>query len=278
MDNIVFLKLGGSLITDKTQPYTPRLDKLSQVAVEIKLALSGISGLNLVLGHGSGSFGHYAVKEQSTFLNLPPFYPNEQGEKKGSYWNGFSEVWFRASQLNRFVMEALNNAAIPSISFPPSALVNARDGNIQHWDLTALHTALKAGLIPVIYGDIVFDEVRGGVVLSTEALLFYLAHQLSLKRVLLAGLEAAVWADFPARLKIVRKITPSTFNSISGKLGASQGMDVTGGMRSKVEEMLRLVQQIPSLNVQIFSGEESGNIEKALRGDLLGTLLADDNG
>ena len=276
MDNLVFLKLGGSLITDKTQPFTPRLDKLLQVAGEIKSALSGDSGLKLVLGHGSGSFGHYAVKEQSALLDLPPFSPKKSGESRKSYWEGFSEVWFRASQLNRIVMEALNKAAIPAISLPPSAVVNAQDGIIKHWDLFALQSALKVGLVPVIYGDIVFDEVRGGVVLSTEALLFHLAHQLSLKHVLLAGLEAAVWADFPIRRQTVGKITPSTFNSISGKLGGSHGVDVTGGMRSKVEEMLRLVQQIPSLSIQIFSGEEVGNVEKALRGDLLGTLIAGD--
>lgn len=276
MENLVFLKLGGSLITDKTKPYTPRLDKLAEVAVEIKSALSGMPGLNLVLGHGSGSFGHYAVREQSNLLNLPAFPLTSSGEKGVSFWNGFSEVWFQASQLNRFVMQALNKVSIPAISLPPSALVDARDGVIEHWDLTTLNSALKAGLVPVIYGDIVFDQVRGGVVLSTEALLFHLTQRLSIKRVLLAGLEAAVWADFPARQQIVEKITPSTFNSISGKLGASHGTDVTGGMRSKVEEMLNLVQQIPDLRVQIFSGEENGNVEKALKGRSLGTLITND--
>ncbi len=47
-------------------------------------------------------------------------------------------------------------------------------------------------------------------------------------------------------------------------------------MRSKVEEMLELVRQIPNLTVQIFSGEEPGNFEKALRGQVLGTLIASD--
>jgi isopentenyl phosphate kinase len=276
MDDLVFLKLGGSLITDKMQPYTPRLDKLDQVAFEIKSALSRIPGLKLILGHGSGSFGHYAVKEQTSLLNLPPFSPKKRGENEMTYWKGFSEVWFRASQLNRFVMEALNKAGIPAIAFPPSALVSAQDGTIQHWDLTALQSALHAGLVPVIYGDIVFDAVRGGVVLSTEKLLFYLAQQLPMKRVLLAGLEAGVWADFPARLQTVKKITPSSLNSVAGGIGASHGMDVTGGMRSKVEEMLGLVQLIPKLSVQIFSGEEAGNVEKALRGEDLGTLIAAD--
>ena len=51
------------------------------------------------------------------------------------------------------------------------------------------------------------------------------------------------------------------------------GVDVTGGMKSKVEEMLSLVEQIPNLDVQIFSGEEAGNVKRALIGELLGTLI-----
>jgi isopentenyl phosphate kinase len=44
-------------------------------------------------------------------------------------------------------------------------------------------------------------------------------------------------------------------------------------MKSKVEEMLSLVEEIPNLNVQIFSGEERGNTEKALNGAAMGTLI-----
>ena len=38
-DEIIFLKLGGSLITDKDTPYPPRIDKLNELALEIKTAL-----------------------------------------------------------------------------------------------------------------------------------------------------------------------------------------------------------------------------------------------
>jgi isopentenyl phosphate kinase len=274
MDRLVFLKLGGSLITDKNQRYTLRLDKLAQVAREIKSVLSRQPDLHLILGHGSGSFGHYAVKEFAPFLLSQAFQGNWGEVDQG--WRGFSEVWFRASQLNRRVMEALYEVDLPSIALPPSALVGSEAGVIKHWDLTALHAALEAGLMPVIYGDIVFDAVSGGAVLSTEALMFYLARQLSPQRILLAGLEAAVWADFPTRDQKVEKVTPSTVASITNGLGGSHGTDVTGGMRSKVEDMVRLVQQVPALNVQIFSGEEAGNIEKALSGECLGTLITGD--
>jgi hypothetical protein len=90
MTELVFLKLGGSLITDKTQPYKVRLDKLTTLAKEIHSALSSPRNLRLVLGHGSGSFGHYAVKEHAPLLLSPQFQGN-WGELEGG-WRGFAEV------------------------------------------------------------------------------------------------------------------------------------------------------------------------------------------
>jgi len=276
MTELVFLKLGGSLITDKTQPYTVRLDKLSALAEEIHSALSGTSNLRLVLGHGSGSFGHYAVKEHLAPLHLPPNSANFGGvsrrDERG-YWRGFAEVWYQASQLNRYVIEALHQADIPAMAIQPSASIVSKSGVIENWELSPLELALEAGIIPVIYGDMAFDSIKGGAVLSTETLMFYLAHRLKPTRILLAGIEAAVWADFPTRQKRVEKVTPSSYKELANKVGGSHGVDVTGGMKSKVEEMLLLVEQIPNLNVQIFSGEEAGNINRALIGELLGTLI-----
>jgi isopentenyl phosphate kinase len=263
MTELVFLKLGGSLITDKTRPYTVRLEKLKSLAAEIHAALSSTRDLRLVIGHGSGSFGHYAVKEHYPQLEIH--------EKKD--WLGFNEVWYRATQLNRYVIEALHDAGIPVMAMQPSASIVSKDGTVEHWDLSPLESALKAGIVPVIYGDMAFDSVKGGTVLSTEVLMFYLARQLKPKRILLAGLEAAVWADFPARRQRVEKVTPSSYLALAHNVGGSHGVDVTGGMKSKVEEMLSLVEQVPNLNVQIFSGEETGNVKRTLAGESLGTLI-----
>ena len=106
--------------------------------------------------------------------------------------------------------------------------------------------------------------------------MWHLAHQLRPQRILLAGLEAAVWGDYPMRSSPIAKITPDTFASFTDKIGGSHGPDVTGGMRSKVSEMLDLVKAVPGLTVQIFSGEDRGNLRKALAGETLGTLIASD--
>ena len=68
-------------------------------------------------------------------------------------------------------------------------------------------------------------------------------------------------------------MTPGSFAQHASGLGAATGADVTGGMLSKVTGMLSLVEQIPELEVLIFSGEQSGNLALALSGENPGTRL-----
>jgi isopentenyl phosphate kinase len=278
MNELVFLKLGGSLITDKTQPYSPRLDAIEDVALQISTALQEQPTMRLVLGHGSGSFGHVAASEYHTRDGLvpraSPLMHRQRDKTEENYWKGFAEVWYQASSLNRFVMKALRKTNVPAIALPPSANVIASDGQVSIWETTAIRMALAAGLVPVIYGDVTFDEVRGGTILSTEDLFGFLARALNPERILLAGLESAVWEDFPARTRKIESITPQSFGEVRGGVGKATGADVTGGMESKVTQMLDLVQQIPELRIQIFSGAEPGNIVRALTGETLGTWLS----
>lgn len=266
MRELIFIKLGGSLITDKTRPYTPRLDVLKRLAAEIKSARQAAPDVDIVLGHGSGSFGHTAAKKHGT----------RQGVSSADGWRGFREVWWQASQLNRHVMQSLTEAGVAALALAPVSAVTARDGRVAHWDLAPLKAALGAGLIPVVYGDVIFDEVRGGTILSTEDLFEYLAVQLEPQRILLAGLEEAVWADYPANTQRIETITPASFEALRANVGGSHGADVTGGMESKVRQMLDLVQKIPGLKAQIFSGETPGNLEHILSGTPFGTIIRGD--
>lgn len=277
MKELVFLKLGGSLITDKTQPYTPRLDVMNDLMLQIKTAIQTHPSLRLVIGHGAGSFGHVPASEYHTRDGLPPratpLTHRERDETEENYWEGFAEVWYQASSLNRYVMKSLHNAGVRTISLSPASSVIASNGEVSMWETTPIRMALSGGIMPVIHGDVVFDEVRGGTILSTEDLFMHLVRALSPERLLLAGLEAGVWADFPARTKLVKQITPRNFEEVKAGVGKASGADVTGGMESKVKQMLDLVKEVPEMTVQIFSGEEAGNLIRALTGETLGTLI-----
>ena len=260
----IFLKLGGSLITDKDKPYTPRLDKLKDLALEIKTVLDSRPELILILGHGSGSFGHTAAKKYGT----------RNGVETSEQWHGFAEVRFQAAELTRYVMQTLLEAGVPAIPFSPSASMVSNLRKVTSHNILAIRKALEAHLLPVIHGDVAFDETLGGTILSTEDVFAFLAEPLPPTRILLAGIEAGVWADFPARTKLVKEIQLSDYEKMKAGIGGSASTDVTGGMKAKVEEMFGLIQKNKGLTVQIFSAEESRFLTRALQGENVGTILS----
>ena len=261
--SIILLKLGGSLITEKAHPRTLRPDTLTRLAEEISSALHEQPSMRLIIGHGAGSFAHVSAKRHNTRL----------GVKTAAQWRGFAEVWWDASTLNRLVMEALFDAGLPAISLPPSASVMAQDGQVISWDLGPLRAALSAGLLPVIFGDVIFDTLRGGTILSTEDLFAHLARQFHSRRMLLAGIEPGVWEDYPVSSRVIPTITPHDFEDIAPALSGSNATDVTGGMESKVKQCLLLTQELPELEIEIFSGDEPGTLLEALLGAHKGTLI-----
>jgi isopentenyl phosphate kinase len=75
--------------------------------------------------------------------------------------------------------------------------VIASEGKVSVWETTPIRMALSSRMVPVIFGDVVFDEIRGGTILSTESLFGYLVRALNPERILLAGFRIRV-RDFPA--------------------------------------------------------------------------------
>jgi isopentenyl phosphate kinase len=262
--NLLFLKLGGSLITDKAKPRTPRKDVITRLAGEICTARNETGDLSLLLGHGSGSFGHVPAKKYGT----------RQGVTSPAAWQGFAEVWYEASALNRILIEALRAASLPVVSFPISAGATTRDGQVAAWNLDPLCAALEADLLPVVYGDVAFDILRGGTILSTEDIFTHLARALKPQRILLAGIDEAVWLDYPECTQRIPEITPDNWTEVAKSLGGSRTTDVTGGMASKVRAMLDLTAEIPGLEVHIFSGNQPGNLFSVLKGESLGTRIS----
>jgi len=262
-NQLVFLKLGGSLITDKHTPRSAHREVINRIAREITNSLQINPELQIVLGHGSGSFGHTSGKKHGTI----------DGVDSLEGWLGFAEVWHDASSLNKIVLDSLVEAGLPALAFPPSSSVISQDRNIITWNLNPLQSALRQGLIPVVFGDVVFDTARGGTILSTEDLFTHLALQLNPDRILLAGIDPGVWKDFPDCTSLLPEITPADLPPLQEKIQQSQAPDVTGGMETKVEQMLQLITKLPSLEVVIFSGEEPGNIQNSLGGDIQGSVL-----
>ena len=251
----IFLKLGGSLITDKRQYETIRETVLQRVATEIKAARDANREMSLVLGHGSGSFGHAHAKKHGT----------RHGVSTAEEWQGFADVSDSALRLNRAVVQALVRNGVPAISLSPSASAKVENGRIISMSVEPIKDALQAGLVPVLHGDVAFDRARGGTILSTEEVMSYLAPFMRPSRLLLAGETDGVYDQAK---EIIPEISRDNFEEIKPALGGSAGDDVTGGMATKVRDMLNLSKGMRGLEVVIFSGLAAGNVTAALHNEL----------
>jgi isopentenyl phosphate kinase len=258
MGELVFVKLGGSVITDKMQSETARPEVIARLAGEVGRALAAQPDLRLVLGHGSGSFGHVAARRYGT----------RQGVRSPAEWRGFAEVAAVAARLNRLVTDACLVAGVPVWSLQPSASACCRNGELISLATAPVEQALAHGLVPLLHGDVALDEEQGGTIISTEQIFSYLARRLGPKRVILAGVVDGVCEGDPLRdpgARRVPRISATNWDAVRGALGGSYAVDVTGGMLAKVEEMVSLAQEMPGLMVQLISGEQPGTLEAALR-------------
>ncbi|HNP85115.1 MAG TPA: isopentenyl phosphate kinase [Kouleothrix sp.] len=264
-----FVKFGGSVITDKKGQEAPDLPLIRRLAAEVRAALDvAPPDYRLIIGHGSGSFGHTYARRYGIHTGLAP----------DADWMGFAQTAAAALRLNRIVVDELLAAGVPAIAFQPSATLVSTGGRLAAWDTAALERALARRLVPVVHGDVAFDTAQGSAIISTEQLLEALCRDAALQptRVILVG-EAGVYTADPRanpRAQRIPFITAENIDTVLRGTGGSHGADVTGGMRSKIELMWQLVRAIPTLQVQLI-GPAPGLLTAALLGQAsgAGTLL-----
>lgn len=259
----VFVKFGGSVITDKTRDETPDPAMIAQLAAEVQRALQADPTLRLILSHGSGSFGHVYAQRYGIHQGLAP----------EANWMGYARTSAAALRLNRAVVDGLLRADVPALALQPSATLRTAHGGVTRWDTAALALALDRRLVPVVHGDVAFDEIQGCAIASTESLLVYLAQDPALRpaRVVLVG-EAGVYTADPRstpHATRVPRVDPTNIATVLHGASGSHGADVTGGMRSKLELMWQLVQANPGMEVQLI-GTLPGLLARALVGTAVG--------
>ena len=262
----MFLKLGGSLITDKGRRDTPRLDVIARMGREIAGALKSQPELGLVVGHGSGSFGHHAAQEYGVHL----------GNIRD--WRGYAATGAAAGRLNRLVTDALLESGVPAVSLQPSASARCRGGELLKMAISPVEMLLERGLVPLVYGDVALDVEQGCAIVSTEQVFAYLADRLRPRRMVIAGEVHGVFSADPRedpRAAPLSEISSATIASVRESLAASHDVDVTGGMLGKVEALLGVTERQKHLTIRLVSGTVEGMVEAALKGEAEGegTLL-----
>ncbi|HYG65290.1 MAG TPA: isopentenyl phosphate kinase [Thermoanaerobaculia bacterium] len=252
----ILIKLGGSLLTEKSRPETPRTEVIARLAAEIARAAAR-GPERLILGHGSGSFGHVAASRSRLAGGLT----------SADQLPGISATQQSAAALHRLVVEALAAAGATPYSIAPSSCVVTAGGRPAAFADEPLLLALERGLLPVLYGDVVLDRQQGVAICSTETILELLARTLPARGV---PVSRAIWLGETDGLydeagRTIPRVSAATFQEAARGIGAPAGTDVTGGMRHRVEAALALAGLgIPSL---LANGLTPGLLERALRGE-----------
>ncbi len=262
LEPVVFLKLGGSLITDKARPDSPRPEVIRRLAREIARAQARPGAARLVLGHGSGSFGHAAAARLGVAQGIDPIDRSRR--------DAVSQVQERASALHRMVADALREAGLAPFSLAPSANLVTDVGRPVVFGVEPVTLALEWGLLPVLYGDVVLDRFRGCSICSTESVLLTVAERLARRRVRVAR---ALWAGATDGIldregRTIPAIGPETAAEALDAAGASAGTDVTGGMVHRLETALALAAK--GTTSLVFDGTVPGRVEAALAGEPAG--------
>lgn len=252
MGDLILVKWGGSLITDKTKKDTARLRTITRLAGE--LARERANGHRFLLGHGGGSFGHQAAV--SCGLN--------QGPIRKDAREGAARTQERAAALHQIVRRALLDKGLPAFSFAPSSFFVARAGRPSSVALAPLREALTEDWLPVVYGDVVQDRVWGACVCSTETVLIQCAE-----RLLRAGtrIRRVVWLGetdgvYDPDGKTIPRIGFDAIGERMRQLQGASGPDVTGGIRHRLEAAKRLAKQ--GIVSVITDGRRRGALKDAL--------------
>ena len=258
---MIYLKLGGSLITEKDKPRTARFDVIRQLASEIKAARQSNPELSILLGHGSGSFGHHVAHR----------YQTQKGVYSDAQWTGFIEVWNAARDLHNICLEIFMELELEVISFSPSASAICENGSLQSMATEAIKLTINRNLMPVVHGDVAFDLVLGGTIVSTEEVFNHLVGVMPPDRILIAGIKDGVYAHPTEPDVFLPRITEQDLASLT--LSDLEVPDVTGGMASKIRDAFEMKHLHPTAEVRIFSASIPGSLQEALSGASPGTEI-----
>ncbi|HEX6202501.1 MAG TPA: isopentenyl phosphate kinase [Thermoanaerobaculia bacterium] len=233
---VLLVKWGGSLITDKRTPEAARPAEIARLAGELAAGLPAARrrGLAVVLGHGSGSFGHVAAARHRVAEGLAP------GD--AAQLAGIAETQSRAAALHRLVLDALAAAGVAAWSIAPSSMLVTAGGEPAATCAEPVARALSTGLLPVVYGDVVADRRQGVAIASTETV--FLALAAALPEHGWRAAEALWLGDTPGVYDDTGRPLPALTPAEAARLapGGSAGTDVTGGMAHRLAAAVALAE------------------------------------
>ncbi len=241
------VKLGGSVITDKSRAKSLRADVLDRLASEISE-----SDRQVMLVHGAGSFGHILAEEGRLSDGFV-------GKWQFEY---FSKVQRDVRELDMHVLNSLMDAGLLPVSIPPSTISIYEDGEMKKFspELFALYASL--GMTPVSFGDVVLDSRRMFSICSGDHIMHALSTLEEVEKAVFVTDVDGVYDRPPSEegARLLEYVGPDT--EFSSKLA---NPDVTGGMAEKIRYGMKMAEN--GVEVLIVNGLVRGRLRKALAGE-----------
>ena len=244
---MILIKLGGSIITDKEKPLSPRRKTIENLAKGLKRIDEP-----MIIVHGGGSYGHYwSVK-----------YDMHTQPKKYDI-RGVAIVKNSMVELNKIILDSFAKNRLSPYCLPPTDFMSGNKPITKK--IKEIEKISKSGLIPVTFGDALWYGQNKTYILSGDKIMTHLAKILKPKLTIFALNEDGLYSDLKTK-KLIHELKGEK-PTISNNL-----MDVTGGMTRKVEEATKIAKM--GMNVFFVNGNKPQRIVKAVKnGKFEGTLF-----
>jgi len=248
---MILIKLGGSIITNKEKPLSPRMVAISNIASQLRKI-----GEPYIIVHGGGSFGHYwSVKY-------------DMHTKPARYsMRGVSVVKNSMVELDKIILDALEKYKINPYCLPPTDFMSG-DRPIAS-KIDEMGKIAKAGLVPVTFGDALWYGNAKSYILSGDRIMSILAKRLRPRLSIFVLNVDGLYSDLKTR-KLIRQMKGDSFSI------KDIPMDVTGGMSRKVQEATAISKM--GLKVFFANGNKPERIVNAAnKSDFEGTVFGGRN-
>ncbi|MFC1644656.1 isopentenyl phosphate kinase [Patescibacteria group bacterium] len=265
MDNLYIIKIGGSVLTKKdARGIHIRHSLILSIAENINKITSKHKDVQLILIHGAGSVGHRLAKKYNLADGV-----NGNLEK----WHGALKVRAGIQDLNFMIFQSFINNHINISPIHTSSVIIQNNKSIKKFNLDTVKTSLKNNCIPMLYGDMVFDEKLDMSVCSGDTIAAHLSEKLNIKKIFFASDIGGIFEKDPhihKDAKLIEKVTfEEIFSSKKIDLSESHSTDVTGGLFGKVSAFKKAVNKNNSLEeIIIFNGLKGENYSKVFNNKL----------
>lgn len=236
---MILVKLGGSVITNKSRPLSARrkaIDRLAACMANIDESVAVV--------HGGGSYGHYwSVKY-------------DMHTKEESYdAHGVSTVKNSMIHLDTIIVDSMLKYGINPYSLPPTDFMSGGGVPMPEKILEAGKIA-DAGFVPVTYGDALWWGDKKTYILSGDRIMTHLAHTLRPRLCIFALNEDGLYTDLKSK-RLIPQVGDEKVTFAPGD------MDVTGGMSRKVQEATRIAED--GIDAFLVNGNKPERIEEAVK-------------